>query len=101
MDNLVSCISAGEWAYGTWPDAFGTTPQKYWDEIQHVLDIKNRSFLPPIDTDKMCLQYGEHFRLQPGGGCADTRAPVGMQGPGQFQWPDSPAAQTSSECIIL
>ena len=98
MDNILACVSAGEWAYQNWPSDFDATAKQAWAEIADVFDPDNPSFLPPKPTDMECVrQAGKYFRSVDGK-CVDTRAPLGMQGPGQFQWPED-----SSEgwCAIL
>lgn len=98
MDNILACVSAGEWAYQNWPSEFDATAKQAWSEIADVFDPENPSFLPPKSTDMECVQQaGKYFRSV-NGKCVDFRAPLGMQGPGEFQWPEN---SSSEWCTIL
>lgn len=101
-DDPTACLSAGEWAYQTWPTDVGVLAQKKWDEIKHCLDdpTPNSSFFPPLDKDKPCVaKYGEHFRLGADTTCYDYRAPNGEQEPRQYVWPVD--KKSNEECVIL
>lgn len=114
MNNPVACLSAGEWAYQEWPKDLDSVAAPMWAQCEHCFDLKdgktwiNPSFQPPDPNgkDNPCVQkYGKFFRLGPDGNCYDYRAPVGMQGPGQYAWPDEeghdPLGGSNESCTIL
>lgn len=102
MVDVTACISAGEWAYQTWPKDFDKEATAKWNEVKHILDEDNASFRPPIQEDKPCEQFGRYFRWdKTSQSCKDFRAPVGMQGPGQYHWPETAPADSNESCAIL
>lgn len=102
MSTPIACLSAGEFAYQEFRPEVAQEATQMWNEISHVVDIKNRSFLPPIDADKDCVsKYGQYFRNDGAGGCADYRAPVGKQAPGQYNWSSLDSQYEPATCNIL
>jgi hypothetical protein len=102
MNNPLACISAGELAYDTYRAEFQQGGQEMWDAISYVVDPTNKSFLPPLDQDKECVQkYGQFFRLDTDGSCKNFQAPPGHQGPGGFDWNKIDDSYKVATCTIL
>lgn len=102
MSTPIACLSAGEFAYQEFRPEISQQAWGYWNDISHVVDIQNRSFLPPVDADKDCItKYGQFFRNDGTGNCMDYRAPVGKQGPGQFNWNSLDDQYQVAACNIL